>query len=125
LKYTDLVLLDIKSVNPETFKQVTSVPIENTLKFARHLSDEGIPIWARFVLVPNLTDDADDMRKLAEFLTTLSNVEMVGVLPFHQMGAYKWEELGFEYQLKDTRTPTVEEAERVREMFREFGFVVR
>ena len=79
------------------------------------------PIWIRFVLVPGLTDDMEDLAKTAEFAAGLGNVERVEVLPFHQMGAYKWERLGLEYTLKDTQQPTPELCEQACEVFRRAG----
>ena len=125
LSNTDLVLLDIKSINDETFKKVTGFPIDKTLKFADYLDEKGVNTWVRFVLVPGLTDNWDDLRALAEYLTKFKNIEAIGILPFHQLGAYKWEDLRINYKLKDTPTPSMEETERVRELFREYGFVVR
>jgi len=125
LKHTDLVLLDFKSMNPKRFKQITGVEIDTTLKFAEFLSSEGIPVWARTVIVPALTDDEKDLHEMAKFFKTLTNIEGIGVLPFHQMGAYKWEELGIGYELEHFPTPTNEEIEKVRELFRSYGFLVR
>ncbi|MCL2618313.1 MAG: pyruvate formate-lyase-activating protein [Defluviitaleaceae bacterium] len=125
LEHTDLVLLDIKSINPATFKNVTGFPIDRTLEFAKHLSDAGIMAWARFVLVPGLTDDEDELHALAQYLTTLRNIDKVGILAFHQLGAYKWQDLGLDYKLADTPTPSAQETERVRDLFRGYGFEVR
>ncbi|MCL2852260.1 MAG: pyruvate formate-lyase-activating protein [Defluviitaleaceae bacterium] len=125
LSRTDLVLLDIKSINADTFKKVSGFPIDKTLAFAEYLREAGITAWARFVLVPGLTDNEEDLHALASYLTTLTNVEKVGILPFHQMGAYKWQELKLNYQLKDTPTPSETETERVRDLFRSYGFIVR
>lgn len=102
LKFTDLVLLDIKSFVRETYRKVTAQDLEPTLQFARYLNEINKPTWVRFVLVPDLTDADENIQGLADFVATLDNVERVEVLPFHQMGAYKWEELGYDYQLKDT-----------------------
>ncbi|MCL2565582.1 MAG: pyruvate formate-lyase-activating protein [Defluviitaleaceae bacterium] len=125
LEYTDLVLLDFKSINPDTYEKVTGFPIERTMKFAKYLSDNNIPAWALFVLVPGLTDDEKELKDLAAYLTTLKNIERVGVHPFHQMGAYKWRQLKLDYQLNNAPTPTPEETEKVRELFKSYGFVVR
>jgi pyruvate formate lyase activating enzyme len=78
-------------------------------------------MWVRFVLVPGLTDDPEDLAKIAEFAAGLGNVERVEVLPFHQMGKYKWERLGIDYQLRDVEPPTVEATERACEVFRKAG----
>ena len=125
LEHTDLVLLDIKSFNPEIYKQVTSVSLEPTLIFARYLAQINKPTWIRFVLVPNLTDPVDNVRGLAEFVATLGNVERVEVLPFHKMGEYKWEQLGLNYQLKDTQSPTPELIEQVTNIFKTQGLQVQ
>ena len=125
LAHTDLVLLDFKSINADIFRQVTGFPIDNTLSFADYLLERNIPVWARFVLVPNLTDNEKDLHALADYLTQLSNIENVGIVPFHQMGAYKWLNLGINYKLKDTRVPTAEETGRVREIFRGYGLTVK
>jgi len=125
LAHTDLVLLDFKSINADIFRQVTGFPIDNTLSSVNYLLERNIPVWARFVLVPNLTDNEKDLHALADYLTQLSNIENVGIVPFHQMGAYKWLNLGINYKLKDTRVPTAEETGRVREIFRGYGLTVK
>ncbi|MDB9525723.1 pyruvate formate-lyase-activating protein [Oscillatoria sp. CS-180] len=121
LDYVDLVLLDIKSFDPAIYHQVTSVAIEPTLHFARHLSATQHPTWIRFVLVPGLTDDLANVEGLAQFISTLKNVEKVEVLPFHQMGEYKWKELGFTYQLSHTNPPTPTQVSTVKTIFRQHG----
>lgn len=114
LEHTDLVLLDIKSYNKQTFERVTSVPLDPTLRFAQYLKEHNIPAWIRFVLVPGLTDNLEDIKKLGAYIKTLSNVERVEVLPFHKMGEYKWESLGLPYQLTDTPAPDAELVAKVR-----------
>jgi len=125
LKYTDLVLLDFKSISKDTYKKVTGFPIDKVLEFAKYLSDNKIPAWALFVLVPGLTDDEKEIHDLASYLTTLKNIEKVSVHPFHQMGAYKWRQLRLNYQLNNAPTPTSEEVKKVREIFKSYGFNVR
>jgi pyruvate formate lyase activating enzyme len=113
LETIDLVMLGLKTWDPERHKQLTGMEIGPTLEFARRLADRRQPIWIRFVLVPGLTDDPGDMAKSAAFAASLGNVERVEVLPFHQMGRYKWEKLGRDYTLQDVEPPTagaVEEA---------------
>lgn len=122
---TDLVLLDIKSYNPNTFKKIAGREINKTLAFAEYLAEKNVRTWIRFVLIPGLSDNEEDMKSLAKYITTLKNVEKVGILPFHQMGAYKWKELGIPYNLKDTPQPTNDEAEKVKNLFRSFGLVVK
>ncbi|OON98385.1 MAG: pyruvate formate-lyase 1-activating enzyme [Epulopiscium sp. Nele67-Bin004] len=118
LDYTDLVLLDIKSYNPDVFKDLTGIPLDPTLAFAEHLNERGIPVWIRYVLVPNLTDNLDDIEELAKYLTTLKNVERIDILPFHKMGEFKWEELGYDYKLKDTQSPEKELVDQAKTIFK-------
>jgi pyruvate formate lyase activating enzyme len=120
----DLNLLDIKSGDPEIYQRVTGHPLEPTLTYARRLSDLGRPLWVRFVLVPNLTDDYDNVEKLADICAGLKTLERVEILKFHQMGRDKWYKLGAQYPLEETEPPTPELAERVREQFRSRGLTV-
>ena len=114
---TDLVLLDIKSSDPEIYMAVTGVDIDPSLKFARRLNDASTPVWVRYVLVPDLTDDPANVEGVADFLATLHNVERVEILPFHKMGEHKWEVMNLEYKLKDTEPPSKALMERVQEQF--------
>ncbi|MGL4362075.1 MAG: pyruvate formate-lyase-activating protein [Cellulosilyticaceae bacterium] len=117
LEYTDLVLLDIKSYNPDVYKDLTGVELNPTLAFANYLKEHNIPVWIRYVLVPNLTDNAEDIEALAQFLSTLTNVERIDILPFHKMGEFKWAQLGFEYSLADTEEPSKSEVDFARNIF--------
>jgi pyruvate formate lyase activating enzyme len=91
------------------------------LYFARRLAARKRSVWMRFVLVPGLTDDARDIAQIASFAASLCNVERVDVLPFHQMGRFKWNELGLDYTLGDVKSPTVEAVERALALFRAEG----
>lgn len=124
LDYVDLVLLDIKSFAPEIYHQVTGVSLEPTLSLARYLSNIKKPVWIRFVLVPNLTNSPSNIRGLAEFISGLNNVERVEILPFHKMGEYKWEQLGYEYQLKDTPPASSELVAKAKNIFHQYGIQV-
>ena len=124
LSHTNLVLLDIKSINPATFERTAGVKIERTLAFNDYLREQNIPTWVRFVYVPGLTDNLDEIHQLAQYLTQYPNVQKVGILPFHQLGKHKWETLGLDYQLGDTPTPTKDEAESIRDIFRSYGHIV-
>ncbi|MEB3342913.1 pyruvate formate-lyase-activating protein [Okeania sp.] len=124
LEYTDLVLLDIKSFDPKIYKKVTNVSIEPTLNFARYLNEINKPTWIRFVLVPDLTDPVNNVTGLAEFIEDFNNVEKVEVLPFHKMGEYKWEQLGYDYQLKTTEPPSNELLEQTINIFKSHNLVV-
>ena len=121
LEQIDLVLLDIKSWDPERHKHLVGKDIGPVLDFARRLAQRRRPIWLRYVLVPDLTDDEGDINHLAGFVAGLGNVERVDVLPFHQMGRYKWEKLGLNYALKDAQSPAPEVVKRVCEQFRSAG----
>jgi len=120
----DLAFLDIKSFDEATYKKVTGCELAPTLKLAERLSELGKPMWIRFVLVPGLTDDPDNIAGLARFVGTLRGVERVEVVPFHQMGRRKWEDLGVPYQLSHTPPPTAEQIGRVREVFAAQGLKV-
>lgn len=111
MKYTDLVLLDIKQINPERHKRATGRDNVNILDMARYLSDIRKPVWIRHVLVPTLSDYDDDLDELARFIGELSNVEKVQVLPYHTLGRYKWESLGLDYALDEVAPPTAERIE--------------
>jgi len=120
----DLVLLDIKQIDPDKHKQLTSTPLQPVLDFAHRLAAMKKPMWVRYVLVPGYTDDAGDVDKLAEFVSSLGNVERVEVLPFHKMGEYKWKDLGLHYELTDTEPASEETTERVRQQFSARGLTV-
>jgi pyruvate formate lyase activating enzyme len=124
LEAIDLVLLDIKGWDPERHRRLTGQDNEPTLEFARRLAARQRPVWLRFVLVPGLTDDLDDVAGIATFVGGLGNVERVDVLPFHQMGRFKWEKLDRRYTLEDVRPPSVELVDRVCGVFRAQGLKV-
>jgi pyruvate formate lyase activating enzyme len=117
----DLVMLGIKMWDPARHLALKGKEIEPTLEFARRLAARKRPIWIRFVLVPGLTDDLADLAETAEFASGLGNVERVEVLPFHQMGRYKWERLGLDYALKNVEPPKADAAEQACEVFRKAG----
>jgi len=120
IEQLDLVLLGLKTT-PARHVQLTGKEMGPTLDFARRLSRLRRKIWVRFVLVPGLTDDAKDIDKIAEFAADLDVVDRVEVLPFHQLGRYKWKELGIDYKLNDVQPPTLEMQQRVCEQFRAVG----
>jgi pyruvate formate lyase activating enzyme len=121
LEVADLVLLDLKGWDPERHRRLTGMEIGPTLAFARRLAVLRRPVWVRFVLVPGWTDDPDEVAQIAEFAGELGNVERVDVLPFHQMGRFKWKELGLEYRLGDVAPPPDEAVERACAAFRAAG----
>jgi pyruvate formate lyase activating enzyme len=117
----DLVMLGIKAWRNDLHKELTGRDNGPTLDFARRLAKLRRKIWVRFVLVPNLTDDLGDIGKIAEFAASLGNVERVEVLPFHQMGRFKWKELGIRYHLDATQPPSAEIVEQACAVFRAAG----
>lgn len=121
IDYTDLVLLDIKSFNPSLYKNLTGVSNKPTIRLAKYLSDINKPTWIRYVLVPDLTDKEEDIKSLASFLSSLKNIKRVEVLPFHKMGEYKWKELGYQYKLINTPSPSEDSVKKAVEIFREKG----
>jgi len=117
----DLVLLGIKTWDRERHRALTGRDIEPTLELARRLAARRLPIWVRFVLVPGLTDDPADVGHIADFAAQLGNVERVEVLPFHQMGRFKWHTLGIRYALEHVEAPTNEAVAEVCGIFRARG----
>ncbi len=125
LDAVDLVLLDIKSGEEETYRRVTGTGrLEPTIRFARRLAERGTPIWVRFVLVPGLTDDPATVDAVADLVAAVPTVERVEVLPFHRLGAAKYAALGIDFPLAGTEPPSAELIERVRGQFRERGLTV-
>ena len=125
LSEVDLVLLDVKSSDPETYRRVTGREIGPTLRFAERLVSLGKPVWIRFTLVPGETDDPANVDGIARFVAPMKNVEWVEVQPFHQMGSFKWKAIGLEYKLENTQPPSRDLVNRVIEQFRAAGCRVR
>jgi pyruvate formate lyase activating enzyme len=121
LACTDLVLLDIKSFDITTYRRLTGGELSPTLNFATRLDRLGVPMWIRYVLVPGWTDEPESVEGLARFVAGLGSVDRVEVLPFHKLGAAKYEALGLPFRLRDTPSPTPASVERVREQFRGHG----
>ena len=121
LSRLDLVLLDIKSGDPETYRKATGRELAPTLRFAERLAAMGKPVWVRFTLVPGLTDDPANVEKIARFVAPMRNVEWVEVQPFHQLGAFKWKAMGLEYKEANTAAPSPDLIKRVLDQFRAAG----
>ena len=119
MNYTDLILLDIKHIDSNAHKQLTGWKNENILDCARYLSDIKKPVWIRHVLVPGINDDDDSLHKLRKFLDSLGNIERVEVLPYHDLGVYKWEQLGLPYALSEVKPPTEENLLHARKILTE------
>jgi pyruvate formate lyase activating enzyme len=121
LEGVDLILLDVKAWTPDRHRRLTGMEIAPVLKFARRLAARRRPVWLRYVLIPGWTDDPDEASQVARFAAGLGVIERVDVLPFHQMGRYKWDKLGLEYHLRGTRPPSASSVARTRAIFGEAG----
>lgn len=116
LKYTDLVMLDIKHIDSSGHRRLTGMDNRNILAFAEHLRDLDIPLWIRHVVVPGITDSPGQLHALGKFLSTLSNLKALDVIPYHDMAKSKYSQLGIDYPLADTPTPSREDAIKAREL---------
>lgn len=116
MKYTDLILLDIKHIDEEQHRILTRQTNQNILDLAEYLSDIGKPVWIRHVLVPERSDQDEYLKQFRAFIDTLTNVEKVEVLPYHTLGAYKWKELGMEYPLEGIEPPTNDRVENAKQI---------
>ena len=114
MQYTDLLLMDIKHIDPEEHKKLTGQPNDNIIDCFRYLDEIGKPVWIRHVLVPGITDNDEYLHRTRDFIDTLSNVQKVDVLPYHSLGEFKWEELGVPYTLKGVKAPTAERIENAK-----------
>ena len=121
LRDIDLVILDMKAFTLEQHKRVTGLPNADVLEFCNRLAELKRPMWLRYVLVPGLTDIPEEMEAVAEFGSSLGVVERAEILPFHQLGQYKWERLGLDYQLANTSPPSNELVAKAIGIFREAG----
>jgi len=125
LSEVDLVLLDIKSSDPQTYRRTTERDVAPTLRFAERLAALAKPVWVRFTLVPGETDDPANVGGIARFVAPMKNVQWVEVQPFHQMGSFKWKAMGLEYKLENTQPPSRDLVNRVIEQFRAAGCQAR
>ena len=116
LSLTDLVLLDIKHINPEKAKQLIGFDNKKELEFAKYLSDNNIPVWIRQVIIPGITDNKEDLLELKNFINSLNNVKKVELLPYHNLGKHKWEQLGLDYALKDVKPANTEDIKNAKEI---------
>lgn len=116
IKYTDLVLLDIKHIDDEEHKKLTGYSNKSVINFAEYLSEKQIPVWIRHVVVPSLTDDEKYLLQLGNFLKTLKNIKALDVLPYHNMAITKYENLGIEYKIKNLPPATKEQAIKARDI---------
>lgn len=124
LDVTDLVLLDIKHIDPQKYLTLTGKPLHPTLSFIEYLAKIEKPVWLRYVLVPQYSDNEQDLHKWAKYVSGFKNVERVDILPFHQMGIHKWQQMGVEYKLTDIKPPSAEDVKRVEDIFKSYGLKV-
>ena len=115
MKYTDLLLLDLKEINPARHKDLTGFDNSNIIEMAKYLSEINKPVWIRHVLVPEHSDFDEDLDALGDFIDTLSNVERVEILPYHTLGKFKWENLGIPYTLESISPPSAERIENAKQ----------
>ena len=116
LSYTDLVLLDIKHIDDKKCKELVGRSNKLELEFAKYLSDNNIKMWIRQVLVPGFTDDKEDLLKLKDFISSLKTVEKIELLPYHNIGEFKWKKLGLDYPLEGIRQANDEDIKRAKEI---------
>ena len=114
MKYTNLLLLDLKEINPARHKDLTGFDNSNIIEMAKYLSEINKPVWIRHVLVPEHSDFDEDLDALGDFIDTLSNVDRVEILPYHTLGKFKWENLGIPYTLESISPPSAERIENAK-----------
>ncbi|OOE90889.1 pyruvate formate lyase 1-activating protein [Salinivibrio sharmensis] len=124
LDATDLVMLDLKQLNDEVHEDLVGVSNRRTLDFAKYLHKIGQKTWIRYVVVPGYTDDDDSAHRIGQFIQDMDNIEKVELLPYHQLGAHKWEALGHDYELQDVSPPSKEVMDRVKEIIASYGHSV-
>ena len=115
MKYTNLLLLDLKEINPARHKDLTGFDNSNIIEMAKYLSEINKPVWIRHVLVPEHSDFDEDLDALGDFIDTLSNVDRVEILPYHTLGKFKWENLGIPYTLESISPPSAERIENAKQ----------
>lgn len=118
ISLTDLFLLDIKHINDKKCKNLVDFSNKKELAFAKYLSDNNKPIWIRQVLIPGITDDKKDLLEFKKFINSLNTVEKIELLPYHSIGKYKWEQLGYKYDLEGIPDATDEDIIRAKEILK-------
>lgn len=120
LEHTDLLLLDVKHINQEWHKKLTSVNNLTTLEIAKYRESTGKPMWLRYVLVPGWSDQEEYLHEWAKHFSDYKTIEKVEIIPFHQMGKHKWEQMGLNYSLSDVIPPSAEACEKVKAIFSQY-----
>jgi pyruvate formate lyase activating enzyme len=121
LSSIDLVMLGLKAIEPDLHRRLTGMDTKPVHEFARRLAARKHPVWIRFVIVPGWTDNMEEVDRMAKFAASLGNVERVDVLPFHQMGRFKWDKLGMDYKMLDAQPPSRETVDEALSRFRAVG----
>ena len=116
MKYTDLVMLDIKHIDSDAHRELTGHRNEGILAFAKYLESKDVPLWIRHVIVPGITDDPEEHKRLGRFIAHLHNVKALDVLPYHTMGVNKYEKLGIPYPLEGVEALSKQEAARAKQV---------
>lgn len=114
INLTDLILLSIKSIRPERFLEMSGQSPERTFRLARYLTQIEKPVWVRYVIIPGITDDPSELQELAAWIAGMPNVQRLELLPYHDLGVYKWSRLGIEYPLPEAQAPTEQQMQAVR-----------
>lgn len=125
LEYIDLVLLDIKQINGEKHQELTRVSNKKTLEIVKLLEEEGQPYWVRHVVVSGYTDNKEDLNELAQFLQDKKYLKKLELLPYHNLGEYKWDELGLSYELVGVEPPSEEKMQEIEDIFNGYGINLR
>ncbi|MFV0255177.1 MAG: pyruvate formate-lyase-activating protein [Erysipelotrichaceae bacterium] len=120
----DLILLDIKHIDPSKCQALTGQTNKNALALLEYCEKTGKKVWIRQVIVPKISDDLADLEKLAKYLSRFTVIEKVEILPFHKMGEFKWDTLGYKYELSDTPTPSSELISEIKKLFKSYNIKV-
>ena len=121
---TDLVLLDFKGFRPDNYKRITGKTIDNLLETCEYLQKRQIPVWIRYVLIPEVTDNMDEIAEMSQYLASFENIQRIEVNPFHKMGEFKWRALGMDYQLFETPPPLPRVVRQAKQIMRDAGLTV-
>lgn len=124
LEYTDLVLLDIKAIDGDIYRDLTAVNIDNSLEFANYLDKIGKKVWIRHVVVPGITDDNEMLERTAKYISKFKNVDMVEILPYHTLGVFKYKELGLQYPLEGVEDLPYTRKLEIMEIFKKYSLNV-
>lgn len=124
IEVTDLVMLDLKQQKEDIHKKLTGISNQYAKRFAQYLAEHNKRTWIRYVIVPNWTDDDESAHLLGQFTQDMANIEKIELLPYHNIGAYKWQALGKEYALTDIEPPSKSTLERLKNILEQYGHTV-